>query len=734
MNFEPTADQAVMAESFARFFNEHSSMHRVRAALPTGFDPVMWREFAALGGLGIRVPETSGGSGLGLFDAVLLMEEVGRTLASGPIAEAIIATRMLAYCGDAGAELLARVLDGRSVVTLALHDVSVKSQQWVGGGAVADAIVSLDGSDLYVVDGSGAQKQIVANLGSAPTAKLRLDGNNRVLLTSGPGAVALFRRGVEEWKLLIASALAGMSREALRLASAYASEREQFGQPIGTFQGISHPLADLMVNTDGGKFLVWRALREIADETQRAGAGISLALWWNATVAGRAVAQALHTFGGYGLTLEYDIHLYNLRAKAWPLVLADPASLLSEGARRLYADAHTELPEVGEVPINFDFGEDARALESEVHAFFNATLTDELRAKAHYSFDGHDSGVHRKLAEARLLFPAWPEELGGRNVSRYADSAALAVWQEQEWSTHAVGTTGMVGAIIHRFGSDQLKREVLTKIVAGEVICSLGFSEPGSGSDVFAAKTRAARDGDGWRIDGQKMFTSGANIADYVLMLARTDPEAAKHKGLTMFIVSLKSPGIEIQPIYTFMGERTNATYYDGVHVPDAYRLGEVNAGVRVMSASLELEHGGSWAHSQWRMLREAESYCSTCLHEGRPKIAYPAVAERLAKVTANNMVTDLLYWRAMWAGVEKKPNPGFGSMSKLFSSEAFRADSADLLDLCAPESLIEGDGPAAYINLSYRHAQGTTVYGGTSEIHRSVVAERALNLPRTRK
>jgi len=734
MNFEPTADQALMAESFARFFDEHSSMRRVRAALPTGFDPAMWRDFAELGGLGIRVPEQSGGSGLGLFDAALLMEVVGRTLASGPIAEAIVTARILAHCGDAGAGPLARALEGRSVVALALHDVRAQSCQLVPGGAVADAFVALDGNDLYLVDGAVTERRVLPNLGSAPLARVSLDGKQRALLASGPAAIALFRRGIEEWKLLIASALAGMSREALRLGSSYASERVQFDQLIGTFQGISHPLADLITETDGGKLLVWRALREIADQSRRAGAAISLALWWNARVAGRAVAQALHTFGGYGLTLEYDIHLYNLRAKAWPLALGDPGQLLSEGARRLYCLAQCELPEVGEVPIDFDFGEQAKALAGEVDDFFKATLTDELRAKAHYSFDGHDFGVQRKLAKARLLFPSWPEELGGRSVSRYADSAAFAVWQDHGWTTHAVGTTGMVGAIIHRFGTEQLKREVLTKIVAGDVICSLGFSEPGSGSDVFAAKTRATRDGDGWRIDGQKMFTSGANMADYVLMLARTDPAVAKHKGLTMFIVPLKSPGVMIQPIYTFMGERTNATYYDGVRVPDAYRLGDVNGGVRVMSASLEMEHGGSWAHSQWHMLREAEAYCRSSLVDGRPKIEQPGVAERLARVTANNMVADLLYWRATWAGVEKKPNHGFGSMSKLFSSETFRADSAELLDLCAPDSLLESGGPASFINQSYRHSQGTTVYGGTSEVHRSMVAERALNLPRTRK
>ena len=119
---------------------------------------------------------------------------------------------------------------------------------------------------------------------------------------------------------------------------------------------------------------------------------------------------------------------------------------------------------------------------------------------------------------------------------------------------------------------EELKKEVLSKIVAGDAICSLGYSEPGCGSDVFAAQTRATRDGDGWRIDGSKMFTSGANIAQYVLMLTRTNPDVPKHKGLTLFIVPLDAQGIEVQAVHTFQDERTNITYYDGVRVKDSYR------------------------------------------------------------------------------------------------------------------------------------------------------------------
>ena len=230
-------------------------------------------------------------------------------------------------------------------------------------------------------------------------------------------------------------------------------------------------------------------------------------------------------------------------------------------------------------------------------------------------------------------------------------NALHQAWEEVGWSSHAISTTGLVGTMIRLFGSDELKREVLTKIVAGEVICSLGYSEPGCGSDVFAAATRATRDGEGWRIDGSKMFTSGANIAEYVLMLTRTNPDVPKHKGLTMFIVPLKTPGVTIQPVFTFQDERTNITYYDGVKVKDSYRLGAVDGGVKVMAGALEMEHGGGFAKSQRHMVHAAEDLCREIQYRGRPLIEDPTAQVRLARATAHVFLSEVIAYRAVWCG-----------------------------------------------------------------------------------
>jgi alkylation response protein AidB-like acyl-CoA dehydrogenase len=292
----------------------------------------------------------------------------------------------------------------------------------------------------------------------------------------------------------------------------------------------------------------------------------------------------------------------------------------------------------------------------------------------------------------------------------------------------------MVAAIIDRFGSDELKREALEPILKGRAICSLGYSEPGSGSDVFAAQTKATPEGNGWRIDGTKMFTSGANISDFVLMLCRTNPEVPKHKGLTMFLVPMNAEGIAVQPVYTFQDERTNITFYDGVKIPDSWRLGDVDGGVRAMSAALELEHrGGGFSKAHGALIRHAEALAREIRFEGRPLIEDRAAQVRLAKAHAHLEVSEMLGLRALWGAQEKQDLPAAGPMAKLFSSEKFLEDGSDLIDLTAPLSLSKREKDAAYVNQSYRHAHGTTIYAGTSEIHRSMIAERALGMPRSR-
>ena len=730
MNFDLTDEQEMVRDTFARFLDQNSSTAHVRKANQgSGFDAEMWRGLAELGAFAMRVPEEAGGMGLGLFDAAVVMEEAGRTLVSGPLAEALVAARILGQIGgEAVADILEKAIGGEAVVGLAMHDIAEKPRQWLAGGAALDAVVARKGNAVVLLRVANASAAAEETLAFTALAELDLNSCDVTELASGDEALDVFAAGLEEWKLLMACALAGLGREALRLGAEYACERKAFGQLIGTFQGISHPLADLLCDVDGSKFLAWKAIHDLSEGSDEAATCISLALWHAADSAVRAASRSVQTFGGMGLSVESDIHLFVLRAKEWPLVLGDPQLLLEEAGRRRYGGEATVLPEVGEVPIDFDLGPEADALVQEIREFFDENVTDEEREKFHYSWEGYNPRIHELLGEKNLLFPGLPEHLSGRDIPAYARIAAMGEFEKQGYNTPGAGVAGMVAMMIDQYGSDELKREVLPRITSGEVLCSLGYSEPGSGSDVFAAQTKATPDGNGWRIDGTKMWTSGANLSTYVLMLCRTNPDVPKHKGLTMFIVPLKAEGVEVQAVHTFMDERTNITFYDGVKIPDSWRLGEVDGGVKTMSAALALEHGGGFSKVILSMLEAAEEL------SGELEILDDARTQaRLARTVAHLWISDMLAYRSQWASVEKKPGYAYGPMAKMYSSEKFLSDSRDLLDLGAPHSLSKRDGPAGFLNQCFRHAHGTTIYGGTSEVHRSMVAERGLGLPRTR-
>jgi len=725
VNFDLTSEQEMMRDSFARYLDDTCTPERLREAeRGGGADPELWAGLAELGAFMLRVPEEAGGLGLGTFDvAAVLMEEVGRKIPFGPIAETVLGARLLALIG-ADEELLAEVMGGERMLTLALHDLAERPAQFVAYGAHAVLVIARRGDAVELYTPSGTAE---ANLASTGLAEITFASDQAQVLASGPQAAAHFAATLEEWKLLTAATLSAVGRQAVKMAAEYASERKQFGQPIGQFQGVSHPLADAWCDVDGGRLLVWRTLRSIADGHPGAAAEVSLTAWFCATGAARAVSQALQAFGGYGLTTEYDIYLYNLRAKALALIAGDPEGWLREGGRRRYAGEGANLPDVGDVPIEFDIGEEARAMVGEVEAFLAANVTPEMRAKFHYSWEGFVPELHSKLADANLLFLGNPD-MGGRAVGPYARRAARKALDRIGYSNPAAGVTEMVGTMIARFGSDELKAEVLSRMTSGASITSLGYSEPGAGSDVFAAQTRAIPDGNGWRIEGTKMFTSGANLADYVLMLTRTNTEVAKHKGLTMFIVPLKAEGVTIQPVFTFQDERTNITFYDNVFIPDSWRLGEVDGGVKTMSVALELEHGGGFGGVIGETLEAAEELAREIGLMGQDQ-----AQARMARAHIHALVGEVLEFRAMWASVEKKPNLAFGPMVKMWTSERFMDDARDLLDLTAPLSLTKRPGAAALVNQSYRHAHGTRIYGGTSEVHRSMIAERGLGMPRTR-
>jgi alkylation response protein AidB-like acyl-CoA dehydrogenase len=741
LNLEFSEDQKLLRDSFARFFKEESSIARVRAAEPLGFDPALQNSLAEMGALSMRVPEAAGGGGFGLMDAALVSEEAGRQLVSAPLFETIIATRLLAELdgADAGPWLEA-AMSGEKIVTLALHEVRPGVAQIVPGGAVADAVLTLEGDKVSLVAMS-RRNQAQPNHGAQPIASLALSGEGAVgepiAIASGPVARDAFLAGLEEWKLLTAAGLNGLSRRALEQAADYARERIQFEKPIGAYQAVSHPLADRAVDVDASQLFTWWAISQVAAKAPDAAAAVAMAYWWAAKTASETTNRALHTHGGYGLTLEYDLQLYFRRAKAWPLVLGDPEAQLALAGARLWLDqTPTPLPEAGEVGLDFEFGEEADALVKETRELLDRITTPEWRANSHWTFDGYDPEVNRKIGEAGLVHPSWPKEWGGRGAHPFAAAASLAVWPEYNVTRHPQSTSHFVGSTLMHCASEELKAKVLPDLGKGLKNSSLGYSEPASGSDIFAAKTRAVWDDKAqeWVINGQKMFTSGANINDYIFLLTRTDPDAPKHMGITLFLVPTTTPGIEIRPIFTVGGERTNATFYTDVRLPDLYRVGEVNGGLKVLANALVLEHGSGYHHGDHDMVDIAVEWARQPGADGRPRIEDASIRNRIARVKAHAYMTELIAKRAMFHGVTNPARrTAFGPMSKLFGSETKQRDLGDLMDLTAPDSLFRSREKLGQIEEHHRGSQGGTIYGGTSEVHRSMIAEVGLGLPRTR-
>lgn len=354
---------------------------------------------------------------------------------------------------------------------------------------------------------------------------------------------------------------------------------------------------------------------------------------------------------------------------------------------------------------------------------------------AFHSVDGHDPALHRQLAEAGLLYPDWPKAHGGAGRSPFETAALRAAFAQARWPTSVILVTDMVGKMLMAFGSSEAKQELLPPLLAGTATCALGYTEPSCGSDIFAAKTRAVKDGDDWVIDGQKMFTSQGHIANHVLLLARTDPDASKYAGLTLFIVPVNVPGYAVQEVRTLGNERTNITYYEGVRVPDRYRVGEVNGGVKAMSAALTMEQsaGDFFVAELIAMINHTERWAGLPDATGERPIDREDVRRGLAKAHIVLDVADVLSRRCVWATVEGVAGKHHGPMAKLFASEALVSVSTELMALAAPESLLQDATDLGHLELQGRKAIQATIYGGTSEVQRSLIAETALGMPRTR-
>lgn len=362
----------------------------------------------------------------------------------------------------------------------------------------------------------------------------------------------------------------------------------------------------------------------------------------------------------------------------------------------------------------------------------------------------HTPALHKLLAEQGFFAAGWPKEYGGSDVSPDLSRALLQELARIGVKHDGWSTTSLVLNTLLDVGTEEQKRTYIAAGLRGEVVVALGYTEPGSGSDAAAAKSRAVRSDDGWLINGQKMFTSTGDRASHVFMLTRTNTEVRKHKGLTMFLVPTNSPGYEWAPVHTLGGQITTATFYTDVHVPDSARVGEIDGGWAVMHAALVYERGGgvgarppsgtsgNVGSQRAELVRRVVSWSREARRPDGTRVwDDPSVRERLGRIAMESEVYKLLWMRSSWVAATGGVPGTEGSAAKLYMTEREQRHHWDLLDILGAEGVLarSADGAPlhAAVEEAFRYGVVGTVYGGSSEIMREIVAERQLGLPRVR-
>ena len=387
--------------------------------------------------------------------------------------------------------------------------------------------------------------------------------------------------------------------------------------------------------------------------------------------------------------------------------------------------------------MKLDFTAEQHALRKEIRSYYRELLTPEVRAAFDAEREEMGGPLYRELV-GRMgrdgwLGIGWPREWGGQGRGPIEQ---FIFWDEtyRARAPLPVIMVNTIGPTLMRFGSEEQKRELLPGIVRGELHFAIGYTEPGSGTDLASLQTRAVRDGEHWVINGQKIFTTHAHDADFIWLAARTDPDAPKHKGISIILVPTSAPGFSTTPIRTLGGERSNATYYQDVCVPLTHTVGPVNGGWTLITAQLNHERvalatpglADRLLDEVWRWATESGV------------VAEPWVQLNLARVYAKLEALKLLNWRSAWSLETGQPHPAEASAVKVMGTEFFVDCYRLLLEIAGAAGVVLAGEPGALfgglLEQAYRGAVTLTFGGGVNEVQREIIAMAGLGLPRARR
>jgi alkylation response protein AidB-like acyl-CoA dehydrogenase len=713
MSLAITDDHRALADTASDFLTKHGARGAARALLeaPAEDLPPFWDDLQAVGWLGLHLPEEHGGSGYGLPELLVVVEELGRAVAPGPFVPTVIVSAVLAAA--APAELQARYLPGLASGSttgaaalggeVELRDGAAHGSAGVVlGGGLADLLLVPVGDDVAVIDarGEGVTVSVPTNLDpTRRSARVRLDGAPAEVV---PGA----RQALVDLARVILSAEAiGVARECTESAAAYAKVREQFGRPIATYQAVKHHCANMLVAAELATAAVWDAARAADGGGDQLSYTAAIAATLAVPAADLDAQLNIQVHGGIGFTWEHDAHLYLRRASALGAIVdvarasTDVVDLTRAGVRR---SRQVDLPPEAE------------------------PMRDAIRSFAAAIKDLDEAGQRRAMIESGYVMPHWPEPWG-----RDAGAVEQLVI-EQEFAAASVkrpgyGITGWVILTLIQHGTeDQVARWVPPALNQELIWCQL-FSEPDAGSDAAGIKTRGTRSDGGWLVNGQKVWTSGAHHARYGLATVRTDPDAPKHNGITTMVIDMRAEGVEVRPLKMPTGNSEfNEVFFDDVFVPDDDVVGPVDGGWTVARATLGNE-SVSIGGGQGGMAVPGESFIA-------PFDAHPerlvGGAPRLGRYIALTQAMAVLNLRSAHRAVAGGGPGPEGNVTKLVLSENGHEAAAMMAELTGPDAaFLEGAGAMSGMLVLMHRAM--SIAGGTSEIKRNQIGERILGLPR---
>ena len=712
-----TEDHKALAATASDFLTKRDVRAEARSLLEADAEavPSFWDDLCNLGWTGIHLPEDHDGSGYGIEELVVVVEELGRAVTPGPFVPSVIASAVIAAAGDDAtcATHLPGFAAGTTRGGVALRaEITVDGDRASGtaavvGGGLADVLVLPAGDDaIVVVTGRGGEPTdgvtvtVPANLDpTRRTARVTLDQASVTVLA---GAGATLR---DIGRIVLAAEAVGVARECTEMGAAYAKERLQFGRVIGTYQAVKHHCANMAVATEMATSAVWDAARAATTGGDQMAFAAAVAATLAAPAADLCANLNTQVHGGIAITWEHDAHLYMRRATVLGTLLdADAAArdctaLTREGVVRAKS---IELPP------------EAEAIRTEVRAFAEevASLSEDAQRD--------------RLIETGYVMPHWPKPYG-----REAGPIEQLVIEE-EFANAGVQrpqygiTAWNILTLIQYATQDQLDRWVLPALRQDVVWCQL-FSEPDAGSDAAGVKTKATRVDGGWLVNGQKVWTSGAHYSGFGFATVRTNPDVPKHDGITMMVIDMHAEGVEVRPLKMTTGNSEfNEVFFSDVFVPDDDVVGPVDGGWTVARATLGNESvsigGGGGGMSM------PGSALIPVLDANPARL--PGGEERVGRYIADHAAMGLLNLRSANRAVAATGPGPEGAMTKLVLSELGHEAVAIQTALHGTDAaFMEGDaGISNFMVLMHR---GMSIAGGTSEIKRNQIGERILGLPR---